>query len=244
MVYNKWVKYVPLRSWDAYGAPYAGVISQGENLLHHVMFDVDGTLVQSNEFDGDCFIEAVYEVLGHRLNSDWTKYKYVSDAGILNQHISENGLQAKRDVIHTDVKKAFIVNIANSLDKNPAQQVPGASEFISELRQQEILSLSVATGGWYETALMKLKSAEIDISEIPIASSNDHFSRTRIMKIAEEKANGEIKMPCTYFGDGEWDKKACEELGYNFVLVGKKTHHKQNIMDFSNVKQAMAYIGL
>lgn len=212
--------------------------------MNHVMFDVDGTLVLSVEFDEICFLEAVYKVLGHSLDSDWTKYTYVSDAGILHQHISENGLQDKRDVIYADVKKAFTEKIANCLDKNPAQQVPGAAEFISELRRLENLSLSVATGGWYETALMKLKSAGINISDIPIASSSDHYSRTKIMKIAEEKAIGKVKMPCTYFGDGEWDKKACEELGYNFVLVGKSTHHNQNIIDFNNVQKAMAYIGL
>ena len=212
--------------------------------MHHVMFDVDGTLVLSDEFDGDCFLEAVYEVLGHRLDTDWTKYTYVSDAGILDQHISENGLQTKGDDIRADVKKAFTEKIANCLKKNPALQVPGASEFFSELRRLENLSLSIATGGWYETALMKLESAEIDISDIPIASSNDHFSRTKIMKIAEEKAVGKIKARCTYFGDGEWDKKACEELGYNFVLVGKRTYHNQNILDFKNGKQALAYIGL
>lgn len=212
--------------------------------MHHVMFDVDGTLILSDEFDGDSFLEAVYEVLGHSLDTDWTKYTHVSDAGILEQHISENGLHAKRDAIRADVKKAFTEKIASCLRKNPIQQVPGASEFISELRRRENLSLSIATGGWYETALMKLESAEIDISGIPIASSNDHFSRTKIMEIAEEKAIGKIKAPCTYFGDGEWDKKACEELGYNFVLVGNRTYHNQNILDFKDEKRALTFIGL
>ncbi len=214
------------------------------NILHHVMFDVDGTLVQSDEFDGDCYLEAVYEVLGHRLDTDWTKYTYVSDAGILDQHISESGLHAKRETIQADVKEVFTDKIANYLKNNPAKQVPGASDFISKLRQLENIILSIATGGWYETALMKLESAEIDISGIPIASSNNHFSRTRIMKIAEEEAVGRNEVPCTYFGDGEWDKKACEELGYNFVLVGERTYHSQNIIDFKNAKQALAFIGL
>jgi hypothetical protein len=64
------------------------------------------------------------------------------------------------------------------------------------------------------------------------------------MKIAEEKAVGKLRIPCTYFGDGEWDKKACVGLGFNFVLVGKRAYHHQNIMDFENSSQAMAYIGL
>ncbi len=212
--------------------------------MHHVMFDVDGTLVMSDEFDGNCYLEAVYEVLGHSLDTDWTKYTYVSDAGILDQHISEYRLHAKREKIHADVKGTFAEKIANHLKGNPVRQVPGASKFLSELRRIEGLSLSIATGGWHETALMKLESADIDVADIPIASSNNHFSRTKIMKIAEEKAIGKNRVPCTYFGDGEWDKKACEELGFNFVLVGEKTYHHQKIMDFQNASQAMAFIGL
>ncbi|MBW9273849.1 MAG: HAD family hydrolase [Candidatus Thiodiazotropha sp. (ex. Lucinisca nassula)] len=212
--------------------------------MHHIMFDVDGTLVRSYELDEICYLEAVYEVSGHHLDTDWTKYSHISDAGILEQYIIENGLDAGGNSIRTEVKELFTNKIASHLKKNPAQQVPGAAKFIAELRRLENLSLSVATGGWYETALMKLESAAIDISGIPIASSNNHFSRTEIMKIAKEKAIGKIKVPCTYFGDGEWDKKACEELGYNFVLVGNRTRHDQNIMDFNNAKQAMEYIGL
>ena len=65
-----------------------------------------------------------------------------------------------------------------------------------------------------------------------------------VQKIAEEKAVGKNDVPCTYFGDGEWDKKACEELGYSFVLVGERTYHSQSILDFKDAKQALAYIGL
>ena len=46
------------------------------------MFDVDGTLVESYDFDGKCYVDAVYSVLGHHLNSDWRKYNNVTDAGI------------------------------------------------------------------------------------------------------------------------------------------------------------------
>lgn len=204
----------------------------------------DGTLVQSVDFDGDCFVVAVWEVLGNSLDTDWTKYPHVTDSGILDYHITECGLHANRDEIHKDVKKEFTKKVEGLLRKNPAQEVPGAMDFLSGLRRREGLSLSIATGGWYETALMKLKSAKIDIEGIPVASSNDHFSRTSIMKIAEDKSVGNANIPCTYFGDGDWDKKACEELGYNFVLVGKSTYHHYNILDYRNEAQALGYIGL
>lgn len=208
------------------------------------MFDVDGTLVMSDEFDGSCYLEAVYEVLGHSLDTNWKKYTYVSDAGILDQHIRESGLDDRKEEILADVKGAFIEKISNYLKDNPVQQVSGASKFLIELQQVANLTLSIATGGWRETALMKLEAADIDVRDIPIASSNNHYARTEIMKIAREKAVGNNEVPCTYFGDGEWDKIACQELGFNFVSIGERTYHYQNIKDFSNARQAMAFIGL
>ena len=39
--------------------------------MKHVMFDVDGTLIQSYGFDETCFVAAVKEVTGVDLVSDW-----------------------------------------------------------------------------------------------------------------------------------------------------------------------------
>lgn len=210
--------------------------------MHHVMFDVDGTLVMSDRFDGVCYLEAVCAVLGHSLDTNWEKYTFVSDTGILDQHIRENGLVAKRDEIHIQVKKAFVRKIIDHVIKTPVQQVAGASSFLDELRQQENLSVSIATGGWLETALIKLESAGIDIAGIPIASSNDHYSRVEIMKIAKKKAGVSIGTRCTYFGDGAWDKQACAQLGFNFVLVGDKIAHDQRIHDFNDKELALGFI--
>ena len=212
--------------------------------MHHVMFDIDGTLVKSYDFDGECYVEAVHKILGHQLDADWSKYINVTDAGILNQHIDEHGLQSKRKEIHADVKREFINSISTYLRNSPVQEVPGASEIISLLRKIDNLSLSIATGGWRETAILKLESAKIDVLDIPIASSDDHYSRIEIMKKAEEKAQVQKKITRTYFGDAEWDKKASEELGFNFVLVGDRTYHHQSIPDFSDTNRALEYIGV
>lgn len=212
--------------------------------MYHVMFDVDGTLVVSDGSEENCFREAMFEVFGHRVDIDWNNYTHVTDLGMLDQHIDDYGLGDKRGIVREAFKQSFTESIAKYIKTNPAQQIPGAAEFIDKLRHTEKVSLSIATGGWYETATMKLQSAGINVSGIPIASSNDHFSRTGIMKIAREKAIGESDALCTYFGDGEWDKAACEALDFNFVLVGDRIQHRQNIMDFTDQHRATEFIGL
>jgi len=212
--------------------------------VHHLMFDIDGTLVKSDDFDEECFIAAVSEVLGHDIDSNWNSYKHVSDTGILNEHLKRRGITSNHEEIHSAVKKSFIVKVQEYLNDNPAQEVPGASEFIKRLKNQDSISISIATGGWLETAILKLESAGIDVSGVPIASSDDHYSRTEIMKLAKEKAHISSDQAITYFGDAEWDQKASHELGFNFILVGNRISYKHAVNDLKNIDQILSKVGI
>ncbi len=210
--------------------------------MRHAMFDIDGTLIQSYDFDSGCFVAAVKDVIGTSIDQDWGHYKHVTDSGILNQIIKENGLHEQEVEVTNLVKSNFIQKIEAGLKEEPAREIPGASSFLAHLDKMNNIVVSFATGGWSESATLKLKSAGINFPNIPIASSNDHFSRTEIMKIAVTRTKSDCMIPITYFGDGEWDKKACQELGYNFVLVGERVRHNQKIEDYKLVNELMAYI--
>eukprot|EP01022_Parablepharisma_sp_SALTPOND_P005660 TRINITY_DN123227_c0_g1_i1.p4 TRINITY_DN123227_c0_g1~~TRINITY_DN123227_c0_g1_i1.p4 ORF type:complete len:213 (+),score=16.65 TRINITY_DN123227_c0_g1_i1:343-981(+) len=212
--------------------------------MHHVMFDIDGTLVQSNDFDTKCYVDAIKEAMGISPDDTWSKYTHVTDLGILNEIIISHGLQEHKRAIHESVKAIFIRKIQMHLQQNPISEIIGASYFLSYLKQRSDISISIATGGWLESAILKLQYANIDYEGIPISSSNDHFSRTEIMKLATKKVKTEHNLAISYFGDGSWDKKACVELGYNFIAVGNSVEHHQNIHDFLSIDKAMKYIGL
>lgn len=210
----------------------------------HVMFDIDGTLLRSDHIDESCYRDSIADVLGFKPHAEWTHYNHVTDSGIVDQHIDECGLQAERERIQAEVKSIFIERIVEQLRRSPVEPVPGAIRFLRRLRKIDNLSLSIATGGWYESAKLKLDSAGIDVSGLAVATSSDHFSRTEIMKIAQSRATGDKILQPTYFGDGEWDRQACARLGFNFVLVGNRTRHVQQIPDFEHSDRALAFIGL
>lgn len=212
--------------------------------MHHVMFDIDGTLVQSYKLDEECYTKSVFEVLGHNIDTDWTKYQHITDSGILSQHLKNIGLYKEIDELEQKIKDKFIKKTANYISKNPVREILGASKFIEKLKNIENVSISIATGGWFETASMKLESAGIDISGIPIATSSDHFSRTEIMKLAMSKAKIANEHKVSYFGDAKWDQEACDKLGFNFILVGNTIKHSKIINDFKSVDKAMKFIGL
>ena len=55
--------------------------------MHLIVFDVDGTLVDSKEFDDRLYELAVQTVLGIEIDNDFSRYQNVTDSGILDEII-------------------------------------------------------------------------------------------------------------------------------------------------------------
>jgi phosphoglycolate phosphatase-like HAD superfamily hydrolase len=208
------------------------------------MFDIDGTLVESNDFDSECYQAAIQDVLDTLIDTNWDKYKHVTDSGILNQIIDELHLQNDRDLIITSVKERFLHRVSTYLTKHEVSPIRGAPGLLNRLRDREDVKVAMATGGWLESAKLKLGAVGIDVRGIPIASSSDHFSRIEIMKIAELRAGIGQYESRTYFGYSPWDLRASKALGYNFVLVGNRIDYDRSIPDFIAADDVLASIGL
>ena len=212
--------------------------------MHLVLFDIDGTLVESYDFDTECFQAAIEDVLGVKIGPDWSCYNHVTDSGILAEVIDGLGLQSDSERITAEVKEQFVSRVADYISCHAVSPIPGAYEFLSQLVARKNVAVAFATGGWSETAKMKLGAAGINFSSIPLASSSDHYSRTEIMRLAERRAGKSHYDSMTYFGDGLWDQKASKTLGYNFVSVGDRITSPKSVRDYTEVDVALGYIGL
>ena len=169
------------------------------------MFDIDGTLINSSSFEDEYYLKAVQSVIKSPIDTDWTTYINVTDSGILDEIIEKNGLLSERQNIHCEVKHSFISYIKSHLSHTQAKEIEGAAAFIQMLRKRDDVVLAIATGGWAETAKLKLESAGIEYTGISFASSSDNTSRTGIMKIAEERCSTHEFATKSYFGDAIWD---------------------------------------
>jgi beta-phosphoglucomutase-like phosphatase (HAD superfamily) len=189
-------------------------------MTHAVIFDVDGTLLNSSTVDEKIYMEAVAQVLGNvKFRPDLIDYNHVTDTGILLQVFEDNNILASDEVI-ARIKEEFFALIENFVaTKGPFREMPGARNLLKRLRNSVSHDVAIATGGWQQSARFKLDTAGFDLGGIPLASSDDAIDRAGIMQVALDSI-GENCRSVTYFGDALWDQRACNELGWNFQPVG------------------------
>ena len=188
--------------------------------MNAVIFDIDGTLLHSAAVDDALYRQAVQTVLGDvRLRPTLHDYPYVTDTGILQQILSDNDLVLEERLLE-EIRSIFVSLLRHHVSAHgPFAEIPGARDFLRSLRESSTHSVAVATGGWRQSAEFKLSSAGFDVDDIPLATADDHHERTTIMEIALDSL-GDMFDSVTYYGDGPWDRQACEQLGWEFVAVG------------------------
>jgi phosphoglycolate phosphatase-like HAD superfamily hydrolase len=216
-------------------------------VMHLVMFDVDGTLVDSAGFDGALYAQAVREVLQIPVDETWASYRNATDSGILEQLLAQHDFGPAVGDLRAGVKRRFVELFEDYAARHPSavREIPGAKALIDTLCTIPSVRVAVATGGWLETASLKLKGIGLAIERLAIATASDSADRTTIMQIAERRAMlGFASSRKTYFGDGAWDQRASAHLGYQFIAIGRNIEHDLLFQDFSDREAVLACLAV
>ena len=190
--------------------------------MNAVIFDIDGTLLQSDANDDALYLAAVRDVLGNvKLRPAWSMYTQFTASGILTEILNDNAIAATMDTISA-VRDRFVASVRRHVsDHGSFAEIPGANAFVESLNLSPAHRVAYATGGWRESALLKLSVSGFPVAGVPLATSDDHFERQEIMLHALRQLNG-VFASVTYYGDGHWDAAAAKALGWQFVPVGRK----------------------
>lgn len=190
------------------------------------IFDVDGTLTNTNHVDALCFVRAVTAELQIDLSATgWPGFTSVTDSGIVRELYERHlGRLPSVDEV-ARLRGRFIGFLEEAAAQMPEAfgPIPGAAAALDRLRRDAGWVVAIATGCWQVSAELKLRRAGILRDALPGAFAEDAVIREDIVRTAVDRAK------LTYgrsgfdrivsIGDGPWDVTAARRLGLHFVGV-------------------------
>jgi phosphoglycolate phosphatase-like HAD superfamily hydrolase len=212
------------------------------------IFDIDGTLTNTNSVDNECFLKALSEahaITG--INTDWATYPHTTDSGITLQIFQEKFGRDPEDPELDKFKSCFVNMLTEQYDSNSSSftEIAGASEALSRLKRESDWAVAIATGCWRESALLKLRAAQINIDGIPAAFAEDGLSREEILRSAVSQSLKQHRLSSfartVSIGDGLWDVRTARLL--NFAFLGVACGERAAILDRAGAKHVIEDFG-
>jgi phosphoglycolate phosphatase-like HAD superfamily hydrolase len=194
-----------------------------------VIFDIDGTLTDTTGIDDFCFFKTFFDLFRINLiGANWSNYVNVTDPGITYEVFQEKMERLPTDEEIRKVKEYFINLLKLSWELTPERfsEIPGAKEIIWKL-QERGHKIAFATGAWHDSAIIKLKSIDIDPTEFPFGNADYSHSREEIIKhvvTISQKFYSSDFGKITYIGDGKWDYETCKKLKVDFIGIDSKNN--------------------
>lgn len=195
--------------------------------MHLLLFDIDGTLTDTNDVDTSCFVQALRDVFAlSEISTDWSAYPDATDSAITAHVVRDRLGRDPRPEELAKMKDRFHALVLQAFSDNPTlcRAVPGGPQFLETVHHFTNYAVAFGTGGWELTARLKLRFGGYLHSELPMASADDAHRRVEICSIAVERAVSHYMVSAfdsiVYIGDGIWDARAASDLGFRFLGVG------------------------
>jgi phosphoglycolate phosphatase-like HAD superfamily hydrolase len=192
--------------------------------MHLVMFDIDGTLTETMKVDEECFVRSFENVFGFTgIDTDWSHYPHTTDSSIFHEIYTSRIGRSPTALDVSRFRQHFIDLLATASSQSPFTSVAGAGRLLSRLACSGTHHVSLATGGWRDSARLKMASAGMCFDDYPAATADDALDRESIMGLSMQRAAkryGGTFASIVYVGDGVWDARACRALGIPFIGIG------------------------
>lgn len=196
------------------------------------IFDIDGTLTNTNRVDGECFVQAFADLYGITdIETDWSRYPHTTDPAIALQILRDRWGRYPHEREIAALKDRFesLLNERRSSEPGLFAEVPGAAITIERLQNAtDGWAVGIATGCWAASAEIKLDAANIRIDRQKVASAEDNLSREKIVEASVARAlavyQKESFERIVSIGDGIWDVRTARNLNYAFIGIGEGEH--------------------
>lgn len=189
------------------------------------IFDLDGTLAATAEVDAACYLEAVRGQFGFTLDSDWSRYRHCTDAGIAREGVSTHLGRHPTEAELATLRGSFVTLLGARLREAPDLFLAtrGAIALLARLAEDG-WQVCIATGGWSASAELKRRAAGLP-ETIPVFSSDLAEAREDIIlhAIREMKLRHGVASygRIVSIGDGRWDVAAAARLDLPFLGIAR-----------------------
>ncbi len=190
-----------------------------------MLFDIDGTLVDTGGLGRVAFRRALERVTGVDDDLAYVAFAGNTDLRVLDQVMARRG----RPLHETEVLRIFqsiAEELRHLLAARPARMIPGADAFLERLAERGA-ALGLVTGNIRECAYIKLASVELDHHFDFGGFGDDHPDRAHIARAALDAARSgghhPGRGPVCLVGDTLMDVAAGKALG--LTVIGVATGH-------------------
>jgi len=222
--------------------------------LRLAIFDIDGTLLKAGEADTICFLGSLQEEFEKDdIDTRWETYQHTTAAGIFEEIFERT---SSRRPSESEIRKHIdrqtnLYEKLHSRDPSMFVEVTGANAILRLLGCHSDWQIGIATGGWKEPALLKLKSIGIECESLPLATCSDAVSREEILlrciDLSKEQYGIADFEKVVSIGDAVWDLKTAANLKLGFIGINTPEKFKDYkdcrvLQDFSDQVLFMQYL--
>src|SRR2546429_4023494 len=157
--------------------------------MHLVMFDIDGTLTETMKVDEECFVRSFKDVFGFAdIDTDWSHYPRTTDSGIFHDVFTSRIGQSPTAQEVSRFRQHFVQLLAAASSQSPFAPVAGADRLLTRLAQGGSYRVALATGGWRDSARLKMASAGMCFDDHPAASAENALPLVALMRGSRPRA--------------------------------------------------------
>ncbi len=197
--------------------------------LRLVLWDIDGTLLQTEGAGRDAMSAAGLDLVGRPFAMDGIRTSGRLDPHIWRDIAAAHGI-ADPDAAERAFRTAYYDRLKIRLGGGPpARALPGAVELVAELAVRDGFVQGLLTGNYPETGALKLQSAGLAVERFPVqAWGSDGVRRPDLVTVALERARALLgarprEQDVVVIGDTPNDVACAKEHGCRCLAVGTGT---------------------
>jgi len=209
--------------------------------MHLILIELEGAFILDNDAVG--FAQSISEVLGvEDFETNWDRYQFQTQSGIL-QEISQRYRQRPVSSEEMSELDEVLIQQMTKASSTEVSLVCGSVEFLEKLLSAPHFTVALVSTSSEKVARAKMSQAQLELGDLPLASSSESVVREHIMLMAMDKAAQQQRShfaEVTLFAANPASASASHNLGWNLVGIGSQIEVPRRFEDYRNAQEIIA----